>query len=211
MGIFVVGVPGTGKSTWAVAQARQLALRFGAHVVCHDPTASYDYPFVRRHGRAAELSAALSSERQAGMVHCLDVGDGSEVLTFYAQYRQSQKQENHRPMILVIDEVVAYSRMSPNSIDPLLRRLWATRRHHLLGMVMTTQRPQNAHPLLYDIATDIVCFRVTSDASLKRLAESGVPRGVVDKLPTLPDYQFYQLKVGKGLVMPDGSVAPYGH
>lgn len=182
--IGVVGAPGGGKSTYAQARVREIIAKQQCYVVAHDPTLSIKGPDVTRHQTEQSLLATLASPGRAKGIHTLDVADGLRVIKLgLTVAAAARSRPNPVPTLVVIDEIVACGNMSPSYLDELMREAYALRRSRHIGFVFCSQRPQQAHPTIWELATELVCFRCATPKQLATLAEYGVPASRVTGLP----------------------------
>lgn len=203
--IVVLGVPGTGKSTYAL----QLALELGrtpAYVLAHDP--GWRLPArlpdgrpagLHRHESIAAARAALARDGRG--VHVISCADGDEVIRLGKQLARASLAAGggHAgvPVVVLLDEAVGTPGASPHRLGDELRELLATRRHLHLAIVMTAQSPQLAHYALLTLATEVVLFRMTDDRALRRLEQAGVPSEKLSRVATLPNYQHIVHRLGE--------------
>lgn len=200
--ISVLGVPGTGKSVYAMRVAWHLASKTPAYVVAHDPTGSYTNaknltyagrPPVFRYESTQALWSQLS--RRGAGIHVLDVSDGNEVISAGVQLAEASgaRAKNGRaiPVIVLLDEAVAVAGASPYRLDDELRNLIARRRHigSGVGIIWTSQSPQFAHYALLGLSTQITMFRLTDQKAFDRLERVGVPKEMLIRVRALPDYK----------------------
>jgi len=191
----LVGAPGTGKSTLANRLAAEHAR--SSYVIAHDPTGSYRGPLVQRHPTTAALTRALV-ERPQG-VHVLDAEDGLEVLRV-ALVVAAAAQRQGRTTLLVLDEAVACQDMSPSYLAPEFRRAYMMRRHIGLKFLLGTQVPTNYHPVVLTYSTHVYLFRSPRRVR-ERLVDLDVPAAVLDRLPSIPDWHYYELQPGRPPVL----------
>jgi hypothetical protein len=178
----VVGIPGTGKTTYAVALAEQKAARgyVFAHTAGTFPRKMPGgrKPRVREWESVAACRAGLARGECRGVINLI-AGDASAVIAFGLEVaRKSMEQgggERSIPVTIFIDEVVAAAELNPYRIDDEVRQLVALRRHMNVGFLATTQSPQLCHYQIMALATKLHLFRVTHRAALKRLEDIGVP------------------------------------
>jgi len=186
--IGVVGGPGCGKSFYAQHRARQLLAQQPTYCIAHDPTMSIRGADVHRYRSEAELLAGLKAA-PAG-IHVLDVADGLRVVKLAVAVGEAAKrQPDPTPTLLVLDEIVAVGNMSPSYLDPAVQEAYAMRRHVHLGWIFCSQRPQQAHPSVWELSTELVIFRVPTRRQLDRLEDLGVPAATLDAIPNLPKHR----------------------
>lgn len=184
MAIGVVGAPGGGKSTYAQARVREIIAKQPCYVIAHDPTMSIKGNDVTRHQTEQSLLATLAVPGRSKGIHTLEVADGLRVIRLGLTVAASARaQRNPVPTLIVIDEIVACGNMSPSHLDDLMREAYALRRSKHVGFVFCSQRPQQAHPTIWELATELVCFRVATPKQLAVLSEYAVPVDRVAKLP----------------------------
>lgn len=203
--IGAIGVPGTGKSTWALWRVRCLQAELGAYAVAHDPSYRLPDAFpngkpsgIRRFNSVADARAALASD-PTGVLAIATV-DAGEVLKLGVETsKESLKRggdQNATPCIVLVDEIVAAEQAGAYRLGDQFRESLALRRHQHLALVWTTQSPQLAHYQLLSLGTELALFRVTDERALKRIEQAGVPHAIVVQLPKLPDHKCIVHKFG---------------
>lgn len=186
--IGVVGGPGCGKSTYAQWRARQIAATTPCYVIAHDPTMSVRGSDVRRHNTEAALVAALRVPGARG-IHCLDVADGLRVIECALRVAEvARNAKDPIPTLVLLDEIVTVGNMSPSFMDPRVSEAYALRRHRHIGFVFCSQRPQQAHPTIWELSTEIVMFRIPTRRQIDKFADLGVPAATLEQIPNLPKY-----------------------
>lgn len=189
--IGVVGGPGCGKSTYAQYRARQIIATTPCYVVAHDPTMSVRGADVQRHSTESQLIAALRGPRARG-IHCLDVADGLRAIKCGLQVAEMARavggKQGPVPTLILLDEIVTVGNMSPSYMDPVMQEAYALRRHRHVGFVFCSQRPQQAHPTVWELSTEIVMFRIPTKRQIDRFADLGVPEATLSQVPNLAKY-----------------------
>jgi len=107
------------------------------------------------------------------------------------------------PVLVSLDEIVACGNMSPSHLDPFVNESYAMRRHpgKHMGFIFCSQRPQQAHPTIWEMSTELVIFRVATDRQLSVLENYRVP---IDKVNTLP-YFWHPAARERPRHIPDGA------
>lgn len=183
--IACLGGQGCGKSTYAKQRVRQMMAERALYVVAHDPTMGAVGADVHRHRSEEQLLAGLGTS-PSGM-HCLDVADGLRVVKCALRVAASaRKQADPTPTLVVLDEIVTVGNMSPSYLDPTVAEGYALRRHKHLGWLFCSQRQQQVHPTIRELATELVVFRATTDRQIASLEELGVPPATLDQVRALP-------------------------
>jgi hypothetical protein len=188
--IGVVGVPGTGKSTYALGRA--IIESKGAYVIGHtagtlpDVLPNGKRANTRYHSSIQACAEAFKKDPRGVNIIDAEVGD---ILSF-AEDVAAQSLEAHdgthgTPVLVFVDEVVAAEDMSPYRLNPTMRKLNALRRHKNIGILFTSQTPQFCHYSMFSMATEIVFFQVLHEDALKIFSKLGVPRDIVARIPTL--------------------------
>jgi hypothetical protein len=186
--IGVVGGPGCGKSTYAQFRARQIIASTPCYVVAHDPTMSVRGADVSRHSTESQLIAALRGPRARG-IHCLDVADGLRAIKLGLEVAEmARAAKDPIPTLVLLDEIVTVGNMSPSFMDPVMQEAYALRRHRHIGFVFCSQRPQQAHPTIWELSTEIVMFRIPTKRQIDRFADLGVPESTLAQVPNLAKY-----------------------
>lgn len=158
------------------------------YVVAHDPTMSIKGADVRRHSTESQLIAALSGPQARG-IHCLDVADGLRAIKCGLDVAEKARAaKDPIPTLIVLDEIVTVGNMSPSYMDPIMQEAYALRRHRHVGFVFCSQRPQQAHPTVWELSTEIVMFRIPTKRQIDRFADLGVPEATLTQVPNLPKY-----------------------
>ncbi len=92
------------------------------------------------------------------------------------------------PTLVLLDEIVTVGNMSPSFMDPRVSEAYALRRHRHIGFVFCSQRPQQAHPAIWELSTELVMFRIPTRRQIDKFADLGVPASTLDQIPNLPKY-----------------------
>lgn len=201
--IIVLGVPGTGKSTYACQRALELG-RTPAYVLAHDP--GWRLPAelpdgsvtpLTRHDSIAAGQAALA--RSPAGIHAFAVADGEEVLLFGVQVAQASLAANGGqagvPVVVLLDEGVGTGAASPYRLGEALRQGMALRRHQHTAIILTAQDPRLIHYAMVGLATELVVFRLNDRAALAELVRMGMPPADVAKVATLAPFESVTLKL----------------
>lgn len=195
--VVVLGVPGTGKSTWALQRALQLG-RTPAYVLAHDPAWRLPDKLpngrpsgIQRHETIAQVQHALATA-PAG-VHAVACADGGEVVRAGVQLGKASLtaggEQRGVPVVVLLDEAVATAGASPHRLGDELRELLATRRHLHVAIIITAQSPNLTHYAFLGLATELVVFRLVDDRSLAALERVGVPREKLSQIRALPNFR----------------------
>lgn len=202
------GVPGTGKSEWALRYCVELSQEHTCYVLAHDPGFRIRSKFhdgtptgVMRHDSIDSVKAQLAKDPRG--VHAINVPDASEVLQFAKELaEQSLKQHPYRdgrptrgvPVLVYIDEAVSAADANPRMLGDLMRQCITGRRHWHVGIVYTCQSPWMVHYALISMSTEVVIFRVKTKRDFNRLEESGIDWAESSewrkKIKHLPNYQY---------------------
>lgn len=182
--IGVVGAPGGGKSTYAQARVREIIAKQPCYVIAHDPTMSIRGADVTRHQDERALLATLATPGRSRGIHTLEVADGLRVIRLGLTVSSAARSRpNPVPTIVMLDEVVTVGNMSPSHLDPIMAEAYALRRSKHIGFIFCSQRPQQAHPTVWELSTELVIFRVSTPKQLRVLAEYNVPVAEIERLP----------------------------
>lgn len=199
LAVIVLGVPGTGKSTYAAGRALAEGRSIPAYIVAHDP--GYRLPETLPDGRSTEIHrhesigagrAALASAPTG--IHSFAVADGGEVLEFGVACARASLDVNGgaagTPCIVLLDEGVGTADVNPYRLDGGMRQALATRRHQHIGIIITAQSPKLIHYATTALATEIVMFRMHDERSLRALEAQGIPRATLDKVRALENFHY---------------------
>ena len=193
----MLGAPGTGKSTYALA--RSLCLHRGAYVIAHD--VGWNLPEhipgqgtvpIRRHETIEECKAQLSTDPSG--IHSIATDDASEVVQLSKDLTDASLEQHNGekivPCVLLVDEIVAAQGASPHWLDDSFRHLVAKRRHWRVAFIYTTQSPRLCHNQLLAQATELVIFRLNHQMDFDALARAGVPDEKLKAVKKLKDHQY---------------------
>ncbi len=204
-----LGVPGTGKSTLALADMRKQARELGgAFMLAHDigdrlpdrwPDAWGGKPTgIVRHNSVVEARAGLG--RQPNAIHTLSTADGSEVLALAIEIAKKSKAWGAEagaspPVLLFLDEAVGTASASPHRLGDDMRNYIASRRHEHVGLYWTCQSPAMAHYALLALSTEIICGRIVDERALARFEQLGFTPGEINMIAGLHNYEFIRHKM----------------
>lgn len=198
--IGVLGSPGTGKSTYALARAIEYG-KTPAYLLAHDqgwklpdnlpngrPTG------LKRYQNFGEAQRGLASE--PGGVHCISTvnGDAGQVIEYGVKLSAAALRANGGkggpPTIILIDEVVSAADANPYRLGEGIRQSMALRRHQNVGIIWTAQSPRLCHYQMLAMGTELVCFRLHHKKDLDALEQVGLSDIQLDTIRTLPDHHF---------------------
>lgn len=203
--IIVLGVPGCGKSTYALARLIQLC-QTPAYGLAHDPgwrlpaklPDGMPDPKLHRHETIEAGRAAIA--RDGSGVHAFAVADGQEVLAFGRALSEASLAkgggDRGTPVVVLLDEGVATESASPYRLGGPMREGLALRRHRHMAIIMTAQDPRLIHYAMVGLSTEIVMFRLRDDRALAELERMGVPSETTARLRGLPNYHYIVQKLG---------------
>lgn len=200
-----VGVVGSGKTTWNCSQLIKIADHNQCWIIAHDPdrripprlpsgraVATYHHP-------SPDAAAAAMRSTPTG-IHCIDVDDAYDVVTFGTRLAGASLKANggHRgtPVLIYVDEAVRVRKMGPHAPPHELLAVITGRRWLNVGFVWGSQFPQSVHNQVIGQGNQLAMFRITHGLALKNLEVAGVPRTTVQQLPTLPQYHCRLHKFG---------------
>lgn len=190
----IIGVPGTGKSEFAVKRLMELA-RTPAYTIAHDvgwrlPDKLHDGTptGIIRHPDIESVRKAIATKPRG--IHAVSCMEADDVILFGTTLGAANLEKNGGakgiPVVLYFDEIVGVAGASPYRLGASLRQLLAVRRHVHCGAIYTTQSPQLMHYQLLALATRITAFRLIDESALDRMRKLGI--GNVDAIRTLPNY-----------------------
>lgn len=189
--IIILGVPGTGKTTYAVRRAREIQHTSKCVIVAHDP--GYRLPeddaSIVHYESYAECVAGMRT--RPGAVHCITTGRGEAFVQWARQcgaQSVNNPQKTGAPILGLVDDSTQVKGFSRRGIDDNLLEALVGRRHKHTGWIVTLQDPQFAHYSLMSQSTEIVIFRMIDTDAVKMLKKFGVSTEMQAKVETLPDY-----------------------
>lgn len=189
--IIILGVPGTGKTTYAVKRARQIQKETRCLIVAQDK--DYRFPEEDRtivhYDTYQEMVTGMAS--RPGALHCITSGRGEVFIEWARQCGQSSvanPKKEGPPILAMIDDSTQIKGFSRRGIDDDLLEALTGRRHKHTGFIVTVQDPQFAHYSLLSQSTEIVIFRMIDEDAIKKLKKFGVSPEMQAKVETLPDY-----------------------
>lgn len=154
-----VGVPGTGKTTLAIANARAEAKSTGRGLIAIDSEGTIPESFgIRLVERPVD--AVRSAWGTRGEVRVIPVDD-SDV---EAICRAALKGKN---VVILIDEIGLWASSASTPVS--LKRLIRVQRHVGVSLHMTTQYPADVAPIVRQCASRLFAFRSTQDRAVKLL------------------------------------------
>jgi hypothetical protein len=185
----VIGVPGCGKSTYALKRAKQIARATPAYLIVHDPGwALPEDSAIRRYASVDEATSGLAAHPRA--IHALSVANGDDVVAFALRCAAASLAMKGPPVLVLIDEGVAAYGMAPNRLSPTMANFLARRRWLNVGLIVTAQSPMLIHYQLFGLATEIVMFQTIDRSGLKRLERFSVPQAILARLPSMAPYDY---------------------
>lgn len=196
--IVVLGVRGSGKSTYALGRAVELG-KTPAYVLALDPGMRLPEKLadgrpvaMQRHASILDGKRALAST--PGGVHVFAVADGYEVLTLGKEVAAASLVQNGGthvcPVVVLIDEGVLAQGLSQYRLEDEWKRDLAGLRHMNVGLIITAQDPRYIHYSVASLSTEIVLFRLNDSEAVKRAIRMGVSPKRAEAAARLPRYQF---------------------
>jgi hypothetical protein len=155
----IIGRRRQGKSTLALALARSKSRT----VIVWDPNNQY--------GALEAVEPAALEERLAAEELMVRVVPAPPIEEHWAALTDVLDGGSWRwsDYVLVVDE--GSMLMSPSYIDDRLERYIRTAPADV-GVVITTHRPRDVHPLVRALATDLFCFQTTLERDIEVLREN---------------------------------------
>lgn len=179
----VGGLSGSGKSTFVLRYIinADYAVRF-----CFDPKGE----FSERLGMPqADDLYSLGLRLCQGWVlfnpHSLFYGRLSDAFSFFCEWADDMSGKIPGRKVLVVSEAWQYvtARRHPQELEGCVRG----GRHQLMDCVFDTQTPGQLHETIRNECTELVCFALQDDTSLKWPVSKGFN---ADELKALPDLHF---------------------
>lgn len=97
------------------------------------------------------------------------------------------------PVVVIIDEAVLAEGASKHRIDPRMSGFLISLRHHHVALVYTAQGGNMIHYEMLNQATEVWLGRATHARALKAYEDAGIPKDVVEDLPTMPKFEFHHV------------------
>lgn len=212
----VIGLRGTGKSTWAVQDACSVQREMGAIVIGHSPGARL--PTVLPNGQVPDMSwhdsirsLERGLQRHPLRMHFLVTGDPEEVIQYgrelaLAIRKKSIKDAGHRfkhnrpvpkgvmatPVHIVIDEGTAL-RESFSAEDKRAWKIFLTgARHEHVSLTWLIQSPTAKNWILMEQSNRIITFRYMHEWGLNAIRAAGIHKDDLQSIRDLPDFQFLE-------------------
>lgn len=196
--IGVVGAPGSGKSTYALARATQLSRESRAYLLVHDLGHKLPDRFpggqptgIVRHDSVEECRDRLRNDPRGA--HCIPTEDAEDVIDLACEVAQ-QSMDDHGgrgyPAIVLIDEAVSAADTNPYRLGSALKQTMALRRHRNVGILWTSQSPNLCHYQMLCIGTEIVSFRLYHAKDFAALERAGFSPQELAAIRTLKNYHW---------------------
>lgn len=207
----VIGERGTGKSTWALLDARVFQRETGGFVVAHSPRGQVGRaPDVKMHNTVQK--AARSMRWNPGLIHVVTDDDPEDVVEYARALAIGSRKKAHRdanvrwrenrpappgliapPVLAVIDEGTALRRgMSSGEIEELQRFLTSARHEHV-AVTMLTQAPTARAWTFQEQASRFRVFRYLHEWGLNAIRAAAVPQEHLQAIRDLPKFQYFRL------------------
>ncbi len=196
----VLGVPGTGKSTYTIARAKELQKEYGGILVAaHDPDWRLpEGPSLVRYDSIGE--AATGFKTRPGAIHAVTIADGQKLVEWAIQCGQSSLANPRRqglPILVLLDDATQTKGLSRMRVSDEMLNTIVGRRHKHVGFIVSIQDPQFGHYSLMSQANQFTIFRMIDKSALDRLARFGVTEEMQQKIESLPDFHYLIHKTRK--------------
>lgn len=188
-----LGQPGSGKTTKMVQVACEYVDK--AYILAHDPNLNLPtrlpnktkVPLIRHENLMSVRHAIAVKPRGIHAVDC-DASELAGLAKEIAKFGLKKRGENEygTPVILIIDEIVAWREAGRSKIGPVLEDLLARRRPHHVALWFTAQYPRMMHYSLLSQSTELHLGQVADKKDVDRLSDGGVPDEVLVRLPQRP-------------------------
>lgn len=204
-----IGVPGTGKSSLALARLMDLYHQHGCYVLIHDEARNLPAVLpaelggaatgIIRHESIEDCRAQLAADPRG--LHAFHSVKADHLIQFAREIAKASLAANGGtkgpPVVVYIDEVVMAVDMEPRKLSPEVKKALTQRRHDHVGYLLTTQQPNMVHPLCLVLSTEVYLFRCPGAYAAQRFKEATVPEEIIAEVQTLPDYEYIQYKIGR--------------
>jgi hypothetical protein len=207
----VIGERGTGKSTWAMLDARAFQRETGGFVIVHSPRGQV--------GRAPDIvmhdtvkKAARGMRRDPGKIHVVTDDSPEDVIEFARALALASRKRAHRdawvkwnenrpappglrapPALAVIDEGTALKRgLSSAEIEELQRFLTSARHEHV-AVTLLSQAPTARSWAFQEQASRFRVFRYMHEWGLNAIRAAAVPQEHLERIRELPKFHYFRL------------------
>lgn len=228
----IAGERGTGKSTFAIQDARVFQRETGGYSIGHSPNGQVGhFSDVEFHSDVRKLLRGL--RRHPEKHHFLVRGNPEEVLEVgvglatavrrrahherwlrFREDRPAPKGLKAPPVLVTIDEGIRMRRRPTREELAWLEELLVSARHKHLAVTWSIQAPSARSWVLFEQSNRLRVFRYTHEWGLNALRAAGLPREVVPEIPALERFEFFSWdKLAAGgrfahLPAPSGGSAP---
>lgn len=185
-----LGRRGAGKSTLAAQDAKHAAAE-DIMVLVHDPLGGF--PPSDKWIYASSLGGVKASAESGSVVVARGVG-----LSELIEWLRSVSLKMPNGSLLVIDEGALLTTVEhTDHMRKKVREIAATARHHKMRLAIIAQNSMLIDHSLISVADRVATFGVVGGYERVKMEMSGIPREIIDKLPTLPDYQYFRGTPGR--------------
>lgn len=207
----VIGERGTGKSTWAMLDARVFQRETGGFVIAHSPRGQVGRaPDIMMHNTIKR--AARSLRWNPGVIHVVTDDSPEDVLDYardlaFASRKRAHRDANVRwydnrpapkglrapPVLAVIDEGTALRRGMSNSEIEDLQRFLTSARHEHVAVTMLSQAPNARSWTFQEQSSRFRIFRYLHEWGLNAIRAAAVPQEHLQRIRDLPKFSYFRL------------------
>jgi len=203
-----IGAPGSGKTTKIRRWVHDFLLANPTGIaIVHDTQGQFgdmcaSYATVEEFVHAARRAADERLTIQRSIAITMD--DSQHVAEFavaLGERHNARKPIVRMPIFLAWDETSMLDGTGSTHIGRLDNRINTTRRHLGIQTAANLQRPGALPRGMYELATDVVIFRQTSEDAARDLERNlGLSKMTLQPMLTAPKYRYAHWRSGLGLV-----------
>lgn len=207
----VIGERGTGKSTWALLDARAFQRETGGFVIAHSPRGQIGRADdVKMHDTVRKAARGLRWD--PGSIHVVTDDSPEAVIDFardlaFASRKAAHQRENHRfrpnrpapkglrapPTLAIIDEGTHLKRGMTNIEIEDLQRMLTSARHDHFALTMLIQSPSARSWAFQEQASRFRVFRYMHEWGLNAIRAAAVPQEWIEGIRNLKKYSYFRM------------------
>jgi hypothetical protein len=225
--VSVFGAKKTGKSTWALREARRFQLATGGYVIGHSPNGQI--------GRASDVEFSRDVEtlarrlaRHPEKIHVVTTGAPEDVLDYgramaRALRERAVKKAGHwrfdphspappgvmaPPVLVIYDEGIAMQENPSREESMEFQRFLTSTRHEHMAFMFLNQAPSKRAWMIAEQSRRVIMFRYLHEWGANSIRAAGIPQETVLKLKTLPRFEYLYFDADKPGVIEHRKLPP---